>query len=112
MIRLSEAVARFRQEEGAYANAYGWYRRSAQRHGSVHIGGVDVPVRKERGAWCVNEEDLNRALAHHQQAVASRKAVTMDYDRRVLHGRPGATVEMDWGYYQVAESFHCGSAMY
>jgi hypothetical protein len=112
MIRLSEAVARFRREEGAYSNAYDWYRRSAQRYGNAYIGGMDVPVHKERGAWYVNEEDLNRALAHHQRAVANRKAVTMDYDRHVLHGHPGVRVEMDWGYYQVADGFHCVSPKY
>lgn len=110
MIRLSEAIARFREEEGAPSNAYDWYRRGAQRYGTVHIGGLDVPVCKERGAWYVNEDDLRRALVHHRQAIAHRKAVTGDYDRHVLHGRPGAWVEMDWGYYQVAEGFHHVSA--
>jgi hypothetical protein len=112
LIRLSEAVARFQQEPGAYSNAYGWYRRSAQRDGSAYIGGVDVPVLKERGAWYVREEDLNRALASHQRAMARREAVTADYDRHILQGRTGDTVEMDWGHYHVANGFHRVSPKY
>jgi hypothetical protein len=112
MIRLSEAVARFRQEEGAYSNAYEWYRRSAQRYGTARIGGVGVAVRKDRGAWYVSEADLERALASHQEAVARRQLITADYGRHVLHGRPGQTVEMDWGYYAVARGFHWVSSKY
>lgn len=112
MIRLSEAIARYRQEEAAYSNAYEWYRRGAQRRGSVSIGDVEIPVRKEHGAWFVDEEDLGRALANHRRIVAHRKAVTADYSKHVLHGRPGNTVEMDWGYYRVANGFHCVSSKY
>jgi hypothetical protein len=33
-----------------YSNAYAWYRRSAQRHGSVSIGSVDVSAQRLAGA--------------------------------------------------------------
>lgn len=112
MVRLSDAVERFRQEQGAYSNAYDWYRRDAQRTGSVHIGGVNIPAHKLGGAWHVAEEDLAAALDSHRKAMARRSTITQDYRNHVLHGQPGDTVEMDWGYYRIAKGFHCVSSKY
>lgn len=75
-IRLSEAVERYRQEEGANQNSYDWYRRCARRSGAVRIAGLDIPARKEHGTWFVDQDDLSRALASHRQQVESRKDAT------------------------------------
>jgi hypothetical protein len=75
-IRLSEAVERYRQEEGASENGYDWYRRCAQRSGAVRIAGIGIPARKEHGMWLVDQDDLSRALASHRQQVQSRKDAT------------------------------------
>ncbi len=106
MIRLSEAVERFRREEYGQAPSYQWHRRAARRFGSVRIGGVVVPAVKSGGVWRVAEADLSEAISRHREDVWYRLAVTADYDRRVLHGGPGDTVRTTWGQYVVGSGFH------
>ncbi len=111
-VPLATAVDRLRQEEGAYTNSYDWYRQSALRNGTVYIGSVSVPARKQRGAWVVDEGHLEQALAAHRAAVERRHANTRDYVDHVLHGALGDRVDTDWGSYLVAEGFHQTSHRY
>jgi len=112
VVRLSEAVERYRQEESAVSNSYDWYRRQAQRSGEVSIGGETIPARKQAGAWFVSEDDLARCLVTHRRRIAERKAATIDYGNHVLRGGRGVTVETDWGRYTVRGDFHEAIADY
>lgn len=106
LIRLSNAVGRYQREEDAPANRYDWYRRDAKRSGSVSIDRVHIPASKVSGAWCVDEDDFERAIRAHRERIAERKAVTIDYDNRLLRGDLGDWVDTDWGRYQVRDQFH------
>lgn len=105
-IRLADALDRYRREEDAYTNSYDWYRRDAQRSGSVTVGRVRIPAQKVSGAWCVDEKDVARALVAHRQRIAERKAVTADYERHVLRADSGDWIDTDWGRYQIRGAFH------
>ncbi len=106
LIRLSDAVDRYRREEDAPANRYDWYRRAAQRSGSVSIDRVRIPASKVSGAWFVDDDDFERAIRAHRERIAERKAATIDYDNRVLRGDLGDWIDTDWGRYQVRDQFH------
>jgi hypothetical protein len=106
VVRLSDALERYRREEGAYTNAYEWYRREAHRSRSVSIGRERIPARKVGGVWSVDDVDLQRCIDAHRERIASRKAATVDYDNRVLRGGVGDSVEVDWGCYEIRAGFH------
>lgn len=106
LIRLSDAVDRYQREEDAPANRYDWYRRAAQRSGSVSIDMVHIPASKISGAWFVDENNFEHAIRAHRDRVAERKAATIDYNNHVMRGNLGDWIDTDWGRYQVRDQFH------
>lgn len=106
VVPLRDAVERYRQEERAAGNSYGWYQREAASDGEIWIGGTKIPAAKVRGVWTVVQEDLDRAIAAHREYVAAVHEATDDYRRRILRGTDGERVETTWGYYQPRGNFH------
>jgi hypothetical protein len=70
-MKLKDAIERYRGEPGAVANAYGWYRKDAQRFGKVSLGGSWVPVRKEGGTWIIEPVELDDAMTAHRKGVST-----------------------------------------
>jgi hypothetical protein len=77
MLSLRAAVEMFQQEPGAEQNAYDWYRRSANRCGSVSLGGTEIPVHKRGRAWVIDEACLEKAIANHRSERAQMLDNTM-----------------------------------
>lgn len=106
LISLSQAVALYRLEPGAHANAYEWFRQHAHRDGCVSIGGYDVPVAKVDGRWQVQTADLERGLVVHRERQAHFAKVTADYHAHVLHGEDDDNQYIEGGGYRLAGVFH------
>lgn len=102
LISLREAVERYRRLLGAPANAYDWYRRGAQKDGTVQFGGVQVVATKIDRTWMVEETDVDKAFAAHQAAQEAIDRRTADYANHVLAG-DGRT---RWGGYRISGDFH------
>jgi hypothetical protein len=95
-MRLAEAVKLYKGENGAYSNAYDWYRRGAMRDGAISIAGVHIAAWKQRGVWVVAKEDLERGLRAHRRAIELRQQRMAAYERHELRAAPGEVVELDW----------------
>lgn len=102
-IPLSDAVERFRQEQGAPQNAYDWYRRSATRYGSVAFGKHRIPAVKRGREWTVAEADLVAALDIHRGKRADLVQMAAQYEAHVLNE---GTVKTVGGGYTVNGDFH------
>jgi len=102
-IPLSEAIERYQRDPDPPGNAYGWYRRSAQRYKKVWIHSNYVAAVKVGRQWMVEEADLNAALAAVREARAQRSRHTADYHQHVRH--PGS-VRIEGGGYRLGKSFH------
>jgi hypothetical protein len=105
-ISLRIAVQAYRAEYGAPANAYDWYRRSAQRYGSVSIGPGEVPAVKVGNVWFVSRADLSTAIDAHRQDQETLKNRTEDFFSNVLHGVDGDTIYTESGGYRRRGPFH------
>jgi hypothetical protein len=105
-ITLAAAVERYRNEPGAFSNAYEWYRKQAQRDGQVSLGGTSVATVKVRNQWMVDVVDVELALAAHRDRVARQHQVTADYEAHILHGDDRSTTATDWGGYRIRGAFH------
>lgn len=115
MIPLKVAYERFRAEPGAASNAYDWYRRDAMRSGVVNFGTrrqftpggrAGIPASKVGGQWMVDETDFEAAIAEHRAARAELEQITADFNNRILHGEPRATVSTLFGSYTRYVDFH------
>ena len=105
-VSLADAVERYRRLPGACGNAYDWYRRSAARNGRVSLGATTVSAWKQGRQWMLDSDDVERALAVHEERIAERKRVTEAYAAHVLHGGDGGSIETDWGGYRIRRDFH------
>lgn len=61
MIKLNTVVGTYSPERGIY-NSYNWYRQSAKKNGTVHIGDTTIPAFKVKGTWFVDSADFDRAV--------------------------------------------------
>lgn len=104
-LSLREAVELYRKEERASANAYGWYRKSAQEDGKVYIGNTHVSAHKRSGIWHVERREFDEAIKRHRQSVSHLKKVTEDYRKGIIHGTDGDTIHMEWGGYEIHKNF-------
>lgn len=104
-ISLAEAVERYRSSGGG-SNSYEWYRKQARSEGRVHFGGTYVAAVKEGREWTVAEFHVEQAIAAFHVRQEERRSATVDYERRVIHGADGETIETDWGSYTVSGDFH------
>jgi hypothetical protein len=103
--KLKEAIDLYKQEERAPANSYEWYRKSAQQRGTVLIGDIEVPVRKRKGTWYVDEREFSEAIQRHREAVKHLKQVTADYAEGIIHGNNGDVIYTEWGGYNIHGDF-------
>jgi hypothetical protein len=106
LITLRDAVQRYQQEPGSWSNAYDWYRRSAQRGGTVSLGPGEVPTTKIGNKWYVSRADLSEALAAHRADIALLKLRTEDFHQNILHGIDGDTIYTEFGGYRRQGPFH------
>ena len=106
LVALRDAIGRWQREEATEKNAYDWYRRDAQRLGSVPIGDEDARAFKVGGAWFVSEADLDHAIEAHRTRREDVKRTTADYDAGILHGHDGDEVDMVGGGYLRRDPFH------
>lgn len=60
-IKLKAAVGTPDHENGIF-NDYKWYLWNARSFGKIRIGRVDIPTRKEKGHWVLDNSDLIRAI--------------------------------------------------
>lgn len=111
-LSLRDAVDRFRTERGASANAYDWWRRSAQRSGRVSFGqprqliaggSTDVPVYKVGNRWIVDAGAFAAAIVEHRAGHAELRYIADAYEQRRLLVPPGRRVNTSWGHYRVVE---------
>jgi hypothetical protein len=79
-MRLSAAVEMYKEQPGAYSNAYDWYRRGAMRDGAISIAGVRIPAWKDNGAWVVATADLERGLTAHREKIELMHLRTSEYE--------------------------------
>lgn len=105
-ISLRDAVQIFKNELGATSNAYDWYRKSAQKSGSVSIGSKKIAARKMGTTWYVFRRDLEAAIENHRKNIAELKQRTLDYKDQILHGNDGETISTEFGGYRRRGSFH------
>jgi hypothetical protein len=114
-LSLRDAVERFKSERGSWANAYEWYRKSAQRSGRVSFGNTrqlvkdttaEVSVLKASNQWVVDEQAFEAALAEHRAALAETLAIDQAWHEHRLLVGPGQSVRTSWGGYRVAKDFH------
>ena len=87
-------------------NAYEWYRRDAHRSGTVFIGKTSIAVSKSGGTWCVEEAELDRAVAADRRRRVDVRRITTDYKSGILHGHDGDTFETEGGGYRRRDPFH------
>jgi hypothetical protein len=104
-ITLKDAVSLYSQEKGAPSNSYDWYRRSAQRHGTVHVGDVKIQVHKEGGIWYIDNTMLARAIKNHREKIRHIEQTTRDYEKGIIHGKNGETIRTTWGGYEIRDKF-------
>ena len=98
-MRLIDAVARYRNEEGAGSNAYEWYRRSANESGMISIGKKKIRTWKSGGNWQIDDTEFASAIQSHRQERAFIAKITDDLKRGVLHGKDGEVIcTLDGGY--------------
>src|SRR5580704_921595 len=105
-ISLRDAIDLYQRETRSPSNAYDWYRRSAQRGGTVSIGPSEVPAMKIGNVWYVSREDLSEAIAVHRVDVALFKQRTEDFRQNLLHGIDGDTIYTEFGGYRRQGGFH------
>jgi hypothetical protein len=106
LISLREAVSKYQAESGAPGNAYDWYRRSAQRYGSVSIGPGEIATQKIKNAWHVSRADLAVAIEAHRETRALLQQRTTDFEANILHGIDGDTIYTEFGGYRRHGQFH------
>jgi hypothetical protein len=105
LITLKDAVHLYSQEKRALSNSYGWYRKSAQHYGTVHIGGIELSAHKERGTWYVDETDLAEAIRLHREKIQHIEQNTDDYQKGIIHGNDGEILKTTYGGYQIRGRF-------
>jgi len=105
LLRLADAVERYRREGRAPSNSYVWYRRSAAREGSVWIGRNEVRAWKEKNAWYVDFDDFEAAIARHRRERTRMVSVTRDLRRGIIHGSDGDAVTTEEGGYDIRGDF-------
>lgn len=103
-LKLSEAVRLYHDEEKVPSNSYEWYRKSAQRDGSVNFDDTKVHAYKQ-GSWYVDGKEFAEAIERHRGAIKHRKQVTNDYDKGIIHGKNGDTTYTVWGGYEIRGGF-------
>jgi 5-methylcytosine-specific restriction endonuclease McrA len=104
-IPLEDAVARYRKEEGAPSNSYGWYRECAKRSGVVHIGDSRVKAEKRNRVWHVEADGFLAAISSHRERFARIARMTADYSNGAIHGKDGERIETTWGHYSIRGKF-------
>jgi hypothetical protein len=112
---LREAVDHWKQQPGASANAYDWYRKSAQRNGQIWLGrdlqlggggNIHVGVQKVGRSWMVDKVAFESALLVNRTAKAETADITTAYDEHRLLVAPGHSLGTTWGGYSVRQDFH------
>jgi hypothetical protein len=106
-ITLRNAYDQWRRETGI-ANAYDWYRRTAQEGRKVF--GAQGSAKKVGGTWVISVKELDSAIRAHRAEKEKIARVTADYKRHVLHGKSGETVTTDWGWYTIHKGLHMTSS--
>lgn len=109
MITLREAYDRWKHATH-HGNAFNWYLRQAQEgRKPFHFNApyrTQTSVRKVAGTWMIAIEELENAVQIHCAEKAEIARATNDYKRRILHGKPGDTVQTEWGVYTVYDGLH------
>lgn len=104
-MKLSTAIARFRDEEGVCSNSYEWYRRSALETGHVSIGPKNIRAWKSGGVWQVDDQELDDALEGHRRKHSRIVKITEDLTKGMLHGHDGDTIHTLHGGYKRRDPF-------
>lgn len=71
--KLSDAIKLYSKGEKSLSNSYEWYRKSAQRNGSVLIGNTIIRAYKRGGIWYVDEKEFVEAIKKHRGAKKQRQ---------------------------------------
>ena len=104
-MKLKDAIELYKKERRIPSNTYEWYRKSAQRSGTVSIGSLSVPAYKHKGTWHVDDKKFTEAIEHHRRGIQYLKKVTSDYAKGIIHGKDGETTYTEWGGYQIHGNF-------
>lgn len=104
-LTLREAVGLYRREEKAPSNGYDWYRKDAQRDGSIFVGDTRVSAHELNGVWYVNREEFTEAIKRHRESIVHLKQITADYSKGIIHGKDGDTIRTEWGGYEIHKNF-------
>lgn len=104
-MKLRNAVELYKKEERTPLNSYEWYRKSAQRYGTVSIGGTNVPAYKLRGVWYIDGKIFDELIKKHRKIIKRLKQVTTDYSKGIIHGKNGDVVNTESGGYKIDGEF-------
>jgi TPR repeat protein len=104
-MKLKDALELYKKEERTPSNSYEWYRKSAQRNGTVSIGDTNVPAYKLRGVWYVDGKRFAEAIKQHREKIKHLKQVTTDYSKGIIHGKDGDVVYTESGGYKIRGEF-------
>ena len=83
MIKLKDAVGTPHHENGIF-NDYKWYLWHARNFGKIRIGQIDIPTRKEKGHWVLDNFDLTRAI----ESFKKKNTETERSSKRIDEKRP------------------------
>ncbi|MFC1912125.1 hypothetical protein ACFLXG_03105 [Chloroflexota bacterium] len=104
-LTLKEAINLYRLEERAFSNSYNWFRKEAQRDGSIGIAGKNILVTKYKGVWYVNRKDFSEAINQHRESIKHLKQMTEDLRKGIIHGTNGDTIRTGFGGYEIHGDF-------
>lgn len=111
-IKLKAAIKEYQAMPGAVSNSYGWYRNSANKHGTVSIGDVDLKVFKTEGSWWLRTKDFERAVLLARKWRDRLIKNSEDLSRGIVHGKDGETIEFEGGRYTIHGSFRFETSYY
>ena len=101
IIKLNEAVGTYNPDRGIY-HSYNWYREQAKEYGTVNIGDTNISARKEKGSWCIDSADFDRAVNDFINKKTEEKEQSQlmmeDHQKGIFH--PGRIWISDNCYYE------------
>jgi hypothetical protein len=104
MLKLLDAINRYKKERKAISNAYGWYRKQAKESGCIEISGVKISAKKINNNWFVNSKSFDKAILAHRKELQKIKTNTLNYQKGILRKTTGE-VKTEWGGYKVKKGF-------
>ena len=102
VIALNEAYKRWISATRS-GNSYNWYRQRAAEGGPVFGKAYAVKIGNR---WMIDEHAVDAAIEEVRRRQAEIRAVTDDYQTKILHGASGDVIRLTWGGYRLKDDFH------